>query len=123
MKSKLQALLIASLIIGLPSVVLLTEEGCATTGGWQSVAGRFLATTATTVDGAMQGWAAYVVTSKTPDTNQAPVRQLYAEYQAVFAVATNAYVLAVSTGNQSAFTGPSNQLFTVKTKVLTATAH
>ena len=59
-------------------------SGCATTG-------KTLASTATVVDRAMEGWATYVVLTNVSDERQAPVMRAYAKYQSSMELATNLY--------------------------------
>jgi len=77
-----------SLILAVATLTL----ACSTTG-------KTLATVATTVDRAMEGWAAYVVLNNVSEDKQTSVRTLYIKYQASMAVATKAY--SASAGNKS----------------------
>jgi hypothetical protein len=107
------------------SVVLLglALVGCKTTGGWQTVSGKFLSTTAVAVDSSMQAYATWAVMNHLGTNDLAKVRTVYADYQITMMVATNAYVLAVKAGDLSLFTGPSNNLFNAKSAVTSVTAH
>ncbi len=96
----------------------LVLVGCTT---FQSNAGKFLATTATVVDTSMQAWASFVVAGKTTPAEQAKVRELYLSYQGYMMVATNSYALAMTTGDYTLFTSPSNDLVTVKMAIINNT--
>lgn len=96
----------------------LVLVSCAT---FQSNAGKFLATTAVVVDTSMQAWASFVVAGKTSTNQQAKVKELYMSYQGYMMVATNAYALAVTTGDHTLFTAPSNNLVTVKMAIINNT--
>ncbi len=76
--------------------VLLT--GCTTLTN--DSAGKFLASTAATVDAAMKAWATYVVVAKIDAEGQAEVKSAYVKYQASMAVAETAYVALVKDGNK-----------------------
>jgi hypothetical protein len=52
--------------------------GCVTT---QNTAGKLLASTAITVDGVMQGWAAWVVQGQATPPQEVKVKFAYAKYQ------------------------------------------
>lgn len=67
----------------------------------QSTAGKTLASTALTVDAAMQGWAAWVDKGQAAPDQQQNVRDVYAKYQASMDIAKTAYQTAVATGDQS----------------------
>lgn len=93
------------------------------TTSFQTNAGKFLASTAQTVDAAMHGWAVWDATGKASPTDEATVRKVYQQYQLYMMVATNAYTLAVKTGDITIFNQPSNNLFSVKQDLVTATAN
>lgn len=84
-------------------------------------AGRFLASTALTVDTAMKGYAKVVKTGQISITDQEKVHALYVQYQEDMAIATNAYALAITVADPSVFAGPSNTLFQSKSSLTTAT--
>ena len=82
-------------------VLLASMIGCA---NLQSNAGKTLATIASTVDGAMKGWAAYVVASgQVSDSQQASVRDAYLKYQACMVTAQAAYNGLASSSDQTAW--------------------
>lgn len=89
----------------LPFVALLMA--CAS---FQSTSGKLLATTAQSVDAAMKGWAAYVVAGGATANQETQVRAIYAKYQATMTVATNAYVAALTSGDQSPWNAASSAL-------------
>jgi hypothetical protein len=106
------------------SLGLVALVGCTTLGlskSFETTAGKFLTTTAATVDAAMKGWAAWAVVGKTTTADDNVVRDIYGKYQSAMMIATNAYVLAVKTGDSTIFAGPSNNLFVVKEKLTSAT--
>ena len=108
----------------LSTLFALALVGCAALGtgsSFQTTAGKFLSSVAVTVDGAMKGWAIWVVDGHTTTQDEAQVKAVYTQYQFYMKVATNAYSLAVSTGDTSTFTTPSNNLFMVKNQLVTAT--
>lgn len=72
--------------------------GCAST---QNTAGKLLASSAVTVDGAMRGWAAWVAQGQATDDQQAKVRTAYAQYQSSMAVAQASFNTLVATGDAS----------------------
>ncbi len=76
--------------------VLLT--GCTTLTN--DSAGKLLASTAATVDKAMQAWATYVVVAKIDADGQREVKTAYVKYQAAMSVAETAYVALVKDGNK-----------------------
>ncbi len=76
--------------------VLLT--GCTTLTN--DSAGKLLASTAATVDKAMQAWATYVVVAKIDAEGQREVKMAYMKYQAAMATAETAYVALVKDGNK-----------------------
>jgi hypothetical protein len=90
---------------------------------FQVVAGKFLSTTALTVDASMKGWASWVAAGKATDPEQIQVKTYYAQYQFYMFAATNAYTLAVTTGNLAAFVGPSNDLQNVSSKISLVTSN
>lgn len=83
--------------------------GCATT---QDNAGKLLASSAVTVDGAMKGWAAWVAQGQATDDQQAKVRTAYAQYQASMSVAQAAFNTLVATGDASGWQKASTVLTT-----------
>lgn len=96
--------------------------GCATTmGTFNNLAGKFLATTAATVDASMHAWATWVVAGKATPQDEAQVRAIYATYQGDMMVATNAYALAVKVGDPTLFAPASNKLFMTRTALTTIT--
>jgi uncharacterized membrane protein YjgN (DUF898 family) len=100
---------------------LLALIGCTTLGTWQTSSGKFLATTATTVDSAMQAWATFVVAGRTTAAQEAKVKALYIQYQSYMMIATNSYALAVKIGDPSYFTAASNNLFYSKEEIVGTT--
>ncbi len=103
------------------SIALTFLIGCATTGGWQSSSGKFLASSAIVEDTAMHGWAVLVMAGQTTPDEQARIRSLHEQYQNSMAIATNAYVLAIKINDVTVFTGPSNQLFATRSAVVNET--
>ena len=73
------------------SITLLTACGTV-----QDTSGKTLGTVETTVDGAMKGWASWVVAGHTTPTQEAQVQVAYAEYQAAYQVASTAWITAVN---------------------------
>src|SRR5690242_4426571 len=92
---------------------LVLQFGCATTNTFQNNSGKFLATTAATVDAAMHGWAVWVASGKASPGDEAQVKAIYQQYQGSMMLATNAYTLAVKLSDPSIFVTPSNNLFAV----------
>lgn len=74
--------------------------GCASV---QTNAGKTLASVAVAVDSAMKGWALHVVANGATEQQQAPVKQAYKDYQMSMALAEQAYLVLVKTGDQSAW--------------------
>lgn len=68
--------------------------GCQT----QNASGRALATVATTVKKAMEGWFTYVKIAKASDEDQRAVKKVYENYQAVARIARTAYTEYKETG-------------------------
>lgn len=81
--------------------ILALLPACAT---FKSNAGKTLSSTALTVDAAMKGWAAYVVTANVPPDKQMPVRVAYGQYQTAMLAARDAYVTLMTANNQSVWT-------------------
>lgn len=96
-------------------ILIALITGCATQSSLQTKAGKFLTSTAVTVDAAMKGWATYVVLHNTPQEQQTGVRNAYATYQAAMMVATNAYTQAAVAKDMTLFSGASNNLVVAKT--------
>jgi len=90
-----------SLLLAAVSVVLIT--GCANVG-------KSLATTAVTVDSAMQGWATYVALGNATEEQEAQVKTAYAKYQASMRIARDAYVAAATAGNKDLYTSAAEVL-------------
>lgn len=107
------------------SLALIVLTGCAllqsSSSQFQDKAGRFLSTSAATVDAALKGWGAWVAAGKATAQDEAQVKALYQQYQGYMMVATNAYALAIKLGDPSVFTTPSNNLFSARTTLTTAT--
>ncbi len=102
--------------------VVVVLMGCATASSrFSAVAGKFLSSTALTVDAAMQGWASWVVAGKATPADEASVRAVYGNYQVAMGLATNAYALVVITGDTSLFVEPSNRLVGAKMSVVSST--
>jgi hypothetical protein len=72
--------------------------GCVT-----NTPGRILATTTTTVDAAMQGWATYDALGQAEPEQIEKVREAYLRYQEVERIAELAYVASVKTGDKTAW--------------------
>ena len=83
------------------AVLLAFAPACTTTT--KGTAAKTLATTAQTVDAAMQGWAAWVVLGKATPQAEAQVRQAYARYQLAMGAARNAYLTLDATGDKDAW--------------------
>lgn len=94
--------------------------GCAILGGggWQTAGGKFLTSTALTVDAAMHGWATWVASGKATSAEEANVKGIYQHYEGVMMLATNAYVLAVKINDPTVFDAPSNNLFIARSAVV-----
>lgn len=94
----------------------LVFSGCAilSSGGFQTNAGKFLASTAVTVDATMKGWGQWNATHVVPAATQQQVRDAYGTYQTAMAAAQSAYNIAVTAKDPSIFTSPSNSLFSAK---------
>lgn len=103
----------------LVAVGLAFVTGCVSV---QDRAGKYLASTAITVDAAMRGYAAWVALHPGPPSpEQATVRAAYMNYQATMMIATNAYAAAVLSKDWSGWDGASNQLFVAKTALISNT--
>jgi hypothetical protein len=85
-------------ILTLTLLACLLGWGCASV---QTSAGKLLASTATTVDGAMQGWAIWVAQGHATAQQEAQVKTAYGQYQASMAIALGAYNAMVQSGDQS----------------------
>src|SRR5215472_4591880 len=81
-------------IIGLVALV-----GCAS---FQSNSGKFLASTAQTVDALMKGWAYWVVQNNVSTNQQAGIKSAYGTYQRAMLVASNAWEDSVLAGGANA---------------------
>jgi hypothetical protein len=102
--------------------------GCATSSTtFQTVAGKFLTSTAVTVDATMTAAAKAKVMGLVNSNDWAQVVTYYGKYQSDMEVATNLYSLAVQIGNPAIFTQASNNVQTsqmvVVTKVSTLPTH
>ena len=78
------------------AAVAISLVACAS---FKDTAGRSLASVAITADSAMKGWAQWVALGKATDGQQATVKDAYGKYQASMAIATNAYMAGVITGD------------------------
>lgn len=111
-------------LLGLGLVVALT--GCkmlqSAQTRFEDSAGKFLATTAVTVDNTMTAWAKWVVMGKATPESEAKVRAWYGNYQVAMMKATNAYTVALTVKTPALFTESSNALFSAKVDLLTAAA-
>ena len=121
--SKLKRMKIKHLAVVLVAVVFV---GCATQlTKLKNSAGQFLASSAMTVDTAMKGAALLEVEGVISTNDWATIANYYAHYQVAMIAATNAYTLAVSTGDFTQFAAASNNLvgaqsvLTAKTTALT----
>ncbi len=85
---------------------------------FQNSAGKLLATTATTVDAAMKGWATWVAKNPPNPLAEAKVRDAYQKYQASMTIACNAYTNAVATGERSGWKIASDVLTANQTSLL-----
>lgn len=90
--------------------------GCQTS----NAPGRVLASTVTTVSAAMEGWWTWEALGQAKPEEVARVRELYARYQAVEAVAEKAYVTAAKLDDQTAWRQASEALRSVQTELLSA---
>ncbi len=70
--------------------------------GCQTV-GKTLASTAVTVDAAMQGWATYVAMGNATAPQELQVKTAYLKYQASMKIAKDAYLAAETSGEDSIF--------------------
>lgn len=84
--------------------------GCAS---FKSDSGKFLASTAQTVDSLMKGWGTHVATDHITPDQQQTVMQWYAMYQRAIFQASNAWNSAIITGNQTQWNAASNGLYNV----------
>lgn len=103
LKSIAPALAVAFLLASLIGCV----SGCATT---QTTAGKLLASTAITVDGAMQGWATWVAAGQSNPQQEAQVKAAYQKYQASMALASSAYAALAAGGDKTAWETAANLL-------------
>jgi hypothetical protein len=85
-------------LVAVALLACLLGFGCASV---QTTAGKLLASTATTVDGAMQGWAIWVAQGHATAQQEAQVRSAYGQYQASMSIALGAYNAMVQSGDQS----------------------
>ena len=105
--------------------------GCAmfqtSSATFQDVAGKFLTTTAITVDATMTSAAKAKVMGLVNSNDWAQIVAYYGKYQTDMQVATNLYGLAVQIGNPAIFAQASNNVqtsqLTVVTKVSTLPTH
>lgn len=81
-------------------------------------AGKTLATTVQTVDGAMQGWAMWVALGKSTPAQEAQVKLAYEKYQAAESIAKNAILDGIKTGNQSGWAAVSAALTNSRTELI-----
>jgi len=96
---------ITSLLITL--TLLVINIGCVTT---QSTAAKLIASTATTVDNAMKGWATFVVIHGVSEADQQPIRNAYATYQHAMLITKTAYSDLVSLGDKESWAKASTTL-------------
>jgi hypothetical protein len=80
--------------------LLFLPLGCQT----QNAAGKTISTVAVTVDGAMQGWAVWVVKGNTTQEQQAKVNSAYEKYQTAMAATSKVYAVVANNPDQSALT-------------------
>lgn len=90
--------------------------GCAS-ANWQTAAGKFLITTAQTVDTTMKGAALLEVEGIISTNDWKVIAAYHAEYRTAMISATNAYSMAIQANDASLFAPESNYLFTVQTKL------
>lgn len=82
--------------------------GCAS---FQTTSGKFLASTAQSVDLAMKGWALFVVEGKVTAQQQLNVRSAYAMYQRSMLVASNAWETSLTTADKTLWNSASNSVY------------
>jgi hypothetical protein len=99
-----------TLAIGLALLV-----GCTT---FTNSAGKVLASSAMTVDAAMQGWATWVSMGKAGPTQETQVKAAYQKYQVAIQTATLAYQAAVVSGDQTAWKQAETVLTQTQSSVL-----
>ena len=99
--------------------LMVSLLGCATL---QSNSAKTLATTAQTVDAAMQGWASWVVLDQATDEQEAKVRAAYTKYQLAMGVARNAYTISTKTGDTTAWKAAAEALLASKNDLLNLVA-
>jgi hypothetical protein len=105
------------LSLGLISTIFVScITGCTTAGStsFQTVAGKFLTSTAITVDATMTGAAKLEVSGVITQTDWQKLSLYYNQYVSNMILATNAYNLAVLASDPSLFAAPSNNLFASK---------
>jgi hypothetical protein len=92
----------------------LAFTGCQTS----NTPGRVRASTVTTVRAAMEGWWTYEALGQAKPEEVAKVRELYARYQAVEAVAEKAYIVAAKLDDQTAWRQASEALKATQAELL-----
>lgn len=107
--------------IGLFFITTAIIVSCSLTGcvsnTWQTAAGKFLTSTAMTVDTTMKGAALLTVQGTITTNDWNAISAQYVRYQGAMSLATNAYVLAVKLSDPSLFATPSNNLFGVQSSL------
>ena len=104
-----------NIVLLLTLVAPLLFVGCQTSG-------KFLATTVTTVDAAMKGWAEYVVIGGATEQQQMSVKAAYEKYQVAEQAAEAAYVAAAKYGDDQAWLAASAALQESRTALFTLIA-
>ncbi len=75
--------------------------GCFLWSGCQTTPGKYISSSSTTVNHAMQAWAVYVVDGRATPEQEAAVRAAKDNYDVAEDVAVIAYAQSQSTGDQS----------------------
>lgn len=76
----------------------LILAGCNT---FKDTSAKTITTVALTVDGAMKGWASWIVLNPVPADQENRVRTAYGQYQIAMGSAQVAYIAAVDSGDKS----------------------
>lgn len=98
MKQTIEEILRRSFVLAWLAVLGLGATGCET----QNASGRLLASTAITVDSAMQGWGEYVRAGQATAKDEAVVKAAYVKYQACMGAAKAAYEHGAGSGEHGA---------------------
>lgn len=108
-------------ILTITACILLVGCSIFSPGGkFENYAGKFLASTALTVDATMKAYAKAQVSGMTTSQQDASVKTAYGQYQTYFSLATNAYTIALVAGDTTVFPPASNNLYNAKTTLTLA---